>query len=358
MAEPLKNAYNKKFVEELCSEISKNYKPFESKKFTRAIFDKEWPNKELKARMRHITFCLHQFLPQNYGSALEVLKPVSEKFSGFEAMFFPDFVEMFGLKDYKLSISAMEHFTKYSSSEFAVRPFIMKHPKKMMSQMKKWADSKNYHVRRLASEGCRPRLPWAMALPDFKKDPREILEILEKLKEDESLYVRKSVANNLNDISKDNPKILITIAKKWLGSHEKTDWIVKHACRTLLKRGDPVVMKFFGFSEPKHVQVKKIVLQKNVKLGTELKFSFELHSKKKRLGKIRIEYAIDFMRSNGSQSRKVFKISEVDCDEQIKEIDKKHSFKKISTRKYYKGIHGLTVIVNGKGLIHKTFTLI
>ena len=104
--------------------------------------------------------------------------------------------------------------------------------------MLKWSKHKDPRVRRLASEGCRPRLPWAMALPDFKRDPSKILPILEQLKADSDVWVRKSVANNLNDISKDNPELAISIFKKWLGGNKETDWIVKHAARTLLKQGN------------------------------------------------------------------------------------------------------------------------
>ena len=132
--------------------------------------------------MRHITETLHQFLPNDYPKAINVLKPIAAKCSGFEYMFFQDYVEVYGMDDYETSIPALEHFTKYASSEFAVRPFIIKYPSKMMRQMEKWANSENHHVRRLASEGCRPRLPWAMALAEFKSNPSPILKVIEKLK--------------------------------------------------------------------------------------------------------------------------------------------------------------------------------
>jgi len=357
MPEPLKNLYNEEFILSLCHRLTASYQKFDSKIFTQKIFNDEWQDKELKERMRHITENLHQFLPDDYRETLKILKSTSQHFSGFEPMFFPDFVEQYGLDEYTLSISALEHFTKYSSSEFAVRPFIQKYPKKMMKQMKKWARSNNHHVRRLASEGCRPRLPWAMALPDFKKNPNPVIEILELLKNDSSEYVRRSVANNLNDISKDNPEIVIQIAKRWIGDHFNTDRIVKHACRSLLKSGEPQTMKLFGFKKPNHIAIEKLKLQKTVTMGGNLKFSFVVRSKKRKLGKLRIEYAIDFMKKNGKQRRKVFMISEVDRLEREKEIVKEYSFKPISTRKYYPGCHRVVIVINGQELAQKKFQL-
>ncbi|MDZ7819313.1 MAG: DNA alkylation repair protein [Aliarcobacter sp.] len=132
-------------------------------------------------------------------------------------MVFQDFVEVFGLDDFDESMKALEVFTQDSSSEFAIRQFILKYENETMNQMKLWAKSPNEHLRRLSSEGCRPRLPWAIALPKFKQNPEKPLEIIELLKNDKSLYVQKSVANNLNDISKDNPQIVIDFVKQNLG---------------------------------------------------------------------------------------------------------------------------------------------
>ena len=225
-------------------------------------------------------------------------------------------------------------------------------------EMKKWSHSKNHHVRRLASEGCRPRLPWAMSLPKYKNDPEPVLTILLSLLDDESEYVRRSVANNLNDISKDHPDTITVLAKKHLGHSENTDKLLKHACRTLLKKGDIKTLKLFGFPEPSHVDIKQFNIQTSTRIGDVLEFSFSLQSKNKKLGRIRIEYAIDFMKSNGKQSRKVFKISESTIGDHSKFVTKKHSFKIISTRKYYSGIHGVAIIINGQQMASGGFKLL
>lgn len=355
MPEPLKNLYNKALITDLGNEMIKHCDSFDQKAFIQSVFDRNWKDKELKQRMRHIAGCLHQHIPGNYKKAINILRPVSEKFSGLEHMFFQDFVECYGLDDFKTSIPALEHFTKRSSSEFAVRAFILQDEKRMMKQMQKWTRSENHHVRRLATEGCRPRLPWAVALPSFKKDPQPVLKILKTLMRDESEYVRRSVANNLNDISKDNPDTVLLWAQQYLGNSKETDRIIKHACRSLLKQGDTQALSLFGFTDAIHIKLDVFKVQPMVNLGNKLHFSFLLKTSHVQLGMCRIEFAIDFMKANGKKSRKIFKISEGDYAEKEKQISKFFSFKKISTRKYYLGEHQITIVINGKDRSTKPF---
>jgi len=358
MPEPLKNLYNRKLISHLGDEIVKHYAAFDVEAFEQSIFDKSWKDKELKQRMRHIAECLHQHLPADYPEAIKILKPVASKFNGFEYMFFQDYVECYGLEDFKTSINALEHFTKFASSEFAVRAFILQEEKRMMKQMLSWAKSDNHHVRRLASEGCRPRLPWAISLPAFKDNPEPVLPVLTTLMNDDSDYVRRSVANNLNDISKDNPDIILNWAEQWIGNNRNTDRLIKHACRTLLKQGNQQALTLFGFTAAEHIKVCKFKIQPDVFLGEKLTFSFLLKSSEAQLGKCRIEFAIDFAKANSKQSRKVFKISESDYAEKEKQVTKYFSFKEISTRKYYAGQHQLTIIINGIEQTAKPFELI
>jgi len=356
MPEPLKNLYSAELIKALCQELNSLYQKFDAKYFTDDVFDAQWGEKELKDRMAHISRSLYKQLPGAYPEAVEILKKASLNFNGFEYMFFPGFVELYGQDEFEVSIDALEHFTERASSEFAVRPFIKKYGATMMAQMNAWADSENRHVRRLASEGCRPRLPWAMALPEFKNDPAPVLRILNKLKDDESEFVRRSVANNLNDISKDNPDVVLELARRWLGDTPERDRLVKHACRTLLKQGQPEILKLFGFSNPGHIQVCDFVVQKSVKMGGDLPFSFTLQSTRP-LGKLRIEYAIDFMKKNGKPARKIFKISESENAGKEKLLRKSYSFREISTRKYYVGQHGIAVFVNGVEMANGFFGL-
>lgn len=357
MAELLKDVFNRKFIKSLAADLKDSYPGFDESVFVKAIFTKDWQEKALKQRMRHISENMQCCLPADYKKAISLLKPISDNYSELQHLVFPDFIELCGIDDLSTSIDAMEYFTENSSSEFPIRFFIIKYEKQMLAQMKKWAKSKNEHLRRLASEGCRPRLPWAIGLPKYKNDPSAILPILETLKEDESEYVRRSVANNLNDISKDNPKVVIEIAKKWKGLSPETDKLVKHGCRTLLKQGDPKTIKLFGYREPKDIQIKKFKVTKKIKMGEEIEFTFTLNTDKKKLGLLRIEYIIEFVRQNNKTGNKIFKISEGDYSEVERDISKKHSFREISTRRYYPGEHGLSIIVNGKQLAKTTFLI-
>jgi len=357
MAEPLKNIYTRELISELASEIEKAYSKFDSKAFQEAVFSESWEGKDLKERMRSIALSLAEFLPGDYEKAIAVLIPVSEAFEGFEYMFFPDFVELYGLHDFELSMEALARFTEFSSSEFAIRPFIIKYPRKTMEQMESWADSENKHLRRLASEGSRPRLPWAMALPEFKKDPTPVLRIIKKLLRDESEYVRRSAANNLNDISKDHPQLVLKFAKKRIGKNKSTDRLLKHACRTLLKNGNHEALKLFGFPRVTHVEIEGLEVAESVTMGQSLRLSFNIKTRQKKLGRLRLEYAIDFRKKNDTLARKIFKISEGDFSVKEKTVRQTHSFKFISTRKYYVGIHGLAIIVNGTERARRTFRL-
>ncbi|MDX8395231.1 MAG: DNA alkylation repair protein [Mariprofundaceae bacterium] len=357
MPAPLKHLYTEELIASVARALNEVDASFNVREFQANVFCESWQQKELKERMRHVAMMLHQFLPNDYQQAIDILTVVVPHFQGFEYMFFPDYVELYGLNDFDISVEALECFTLFSSSEFAVRPFIKKYGNTMMAQMEIWAASENEHVRRLASEGCRPRLPWAMALPEFKKDPTNVLKVLEILKGDDSEYVRRSVANNLNDISKDHAEAVINVAKTWIGQNADTDKLVKHACRTLLKQGHSEVLELFGFVSPDEIRVEDLQVQESVSMGEQLGFLFTLKTEAKSLEKLRIEYAIDFMKKNGKQARKVFKISESLNANQTKEVSKEYSFKKISTRKYYPGKHGLAVIINGVELASDFFDL-
>ena len=203
MPEKLKDMFfTRESINHLADTLKKYHPQFDKTNFIELVFDDSFDSLELKQKMRHTTECMYETLPKSYKEALDILKKVIPHIKGFEAMSFPDYVEMYGMDDWALSPPALGFLTKYPSSEFAIRPFLDKNPDKVMAFMLKWADDEDEKVRRFASEGCRPRLPWTIALPKFKNDPSPIIPILEKLKDDDSEFVRRSVANNLNDISK------------------------------------------------------------------------------------------------------------------------------------------------------------
>ena len=238
--------------------------------------------------------------------------------------------------------------------------FIIKYPYEMMAQMLAWSKHHNPWVRRLSSEGCRPRLPWHMALSNLKENPAPIIPILENLKNDPSEIVRKSVANNLNDIAKDNPETVIDLARKWQGESENTDRIIKHGCRTLLKQGNAEVLELFGFDVVKNISIQNFqILTPKVKIGNSLEFSFKLWNKNHKKTKIRLEYGLYYQKANGTLSKKVHKISEKEyAENSITQITRKHSFREVTTRVLYPGLHQVSVIINGKEFEKYNFELI
>ncbi|MCY7296161.1 DNA alkylation repair protein [Alteromonas sp. a30] len=358
MAQALRLVYSHHYLQNLASKITAVNATFPQNDFIQAVMQKDWDELALKARMGRITQVLRQTLPADYSEAVHILKSASEHFSGYAAMFFPDFVALYGLNDWDTSLPALAYFTQFSSSEFAVRPFILKDPERMMAQMLRWSTHENAHIRRLASEGCRPRLPWAQALPEFKQDPTPILPILKNLLQDNALYVRKSVANNLNDIAKDHPELVLGWVEEELGKHHHSDWILKHGSRTLLKQAHPRALALFSLGSIEHIELPLFELGNHeVAIGERLPFRFLLKSRTGKLGKLRIEYAIHFVKADGKTRRKVFKVSENDFADAEKQYDKYHSLKQMSTRKHYPGEHKLELIVNGNVLAERPFYL-
>jgi len=349
MADLLKNMLNHDSLREFALVIQSSYNQFQVDEFLTSIMDETWDDLELMARGRKVSTTLGKYLPEDYKEAIGIIDKVIAKCDGFPRFSFTGFVEIYGQdeKDWDISINAMEKYTQYASFEFTVRPFIMKHEERMMPQMYAWSKHENEHVRRLSSEGCRPALPWGQALNKYKKDPTPVLPILEQLKTDPSLYVRKSVANNLNDISKTHPDLVVKLAKDWYGTNEYTNWIVKHGCRTLLKKGNREALAIFGCDDAASVDVENFTLgAASVSLGNDIDFSFTIFAKE--ATKVRLEYGIDYVKSSGKRNRKIFKISEVSLKENEKKFyTKKHSFANVSTRKHYSGIHSITLIVNG-----------
>ena len=358
MAERLKDIYfTKETMGAFADTIGKAYPDFNKRKFLDLIYDGSFKTKEFMERSKHITLCLHETLPKSFKKTVDILKTAAPLVKGVEALSLPDYVATYGMEEWDFSLPALGHITKYITAELAIRPFLDKDPKKVMAFMVDWAGDKNDNLRRFASEGCRPRLPWAMALPKFKKDPTLILPVLEKLKNDKSENVRRSVANNLNDISKDNPGIALGVCEKWYGESAETDKIVKHACRTMLKAGDKQALKIFGYSDPSAMTVSHFKLNKNkIKIGDNLEFLFDLTLKDK--GKVRLEYAVFYVKANGKLSKKVFKITENDYKPGTHSFSKKQFFGDMSTRKHYAGTHSISIIINGEEKEKAPFELI
>ncbi len=356
MAELLKYRISAQVVEQLAELISPFENAYDADKFHSLVLNEEWEGTELKARIAKVVEELNAWMNCPFPQAIERLwKPV-EQFSGLAGTIFPTYVEYYGLDDLQSSIKAMEHFTKFSTAEFAVRPFLVKYEREMLAQMLVWSKHENLHVRRLASEGCRPLLPWGLRLRSFKAEPKPLFPILENLKADPSEYVRRSVANNLNDISKDHPELVLKLAKKWYGNTTDTDKLVKHALRTLLKKGDKTALGIVGFEKPKGVTITGLnVKEASIKIGGDLRFSFSLKYSAKNPQKLRLEYGIHYRKANDSSSLKVFQLSEREFTNGEHSIQRKQSFKDMTTRKHHAGEHTLQIMVNGQEMASTAF---
>jgi 3-methyladenine DNA glycosylase AlkC len=352
MAEPRKEMYDEPFLRQFGALVRSQWTSFDDERFVRLVLGDGWDRLELKGRIRRVTEALGSTLPPVYDEALDVLFAIDERCVGFPFIFFPDFVEVYGLRDWERSMEALERFTARSTSEFAIRPFLVAETERTLARMREWAEHENEHVRRLASEGCRPRLPWAPALTMFKRDPRPIMPILEQLKCDSSLYVRKSVANNINDIAKDHPDIVRDVAARWSGEHPWTDWIVRRGCRTLIRQADPVTMTLFGYSGASAADTvgeARIDAQQHAAFiggSTELRYRVTFNDSEPQ--RLRIELGVDYVKASGRVSQKRFLLTDrtVAAGAQL-EGTKRLDWTDLSTRKHYPGLHRLHLTVNG-----------
>jgi 3-methyladenine DNA glycosylase AlkC len=348
-----KDIYNQQYVGDVAVAVKDEYPTFDTETFTSRVFDADWEARELKERMRHITLTLHDLLPADYRVALGVLRQASVRLGeyGFENVIFSDYVAVYGLDDWEASIPALAQFTQQVSAEFAVRPFIVQCQDRMMAQMLEWAKSDSPHLRRLATEGCRPRLPWGIALAGLKADPSPILPVLEQLKDDESESVRRSVANNLNDISKDNPDVVIDVLQHWQAHDtEEMRWITRHALRTLLKAGHPKALELLGYPTDPAIAVRDLTVEpESIPMGGAVTLSFDVESLGDGPQNLMIDFVMHLMRANGKQTPKVFKLTQRTIQPgEILHITKRFSFEPVTTRKYYPGGHGVEPKINGK----------
>ena len=271
------------------------------------------------------------------------------------------FVELRGLHHPKESLAALKEMTRRFTGEFAVRPFLDADPEGTLAVLIGWTSSSDQHVRRLCSEGSRPRLPWGMRLKGFVKDPEPLFPLLERLIDDPEEYVRRSVANSLNDIAKDHPDRVVEVCTAWQkGGSDRTARLVKHATRTLVKQGHPGALRLLGFTVPPLLTAGPLELSPaSVTMGASLRFSVELRSTSAEPQRWAVDYVVHHVKARGGTSGKVFKGSarNVGPGEAI-ELARNHSFKRVSTRRYYPGTHTIEVVVNGVSVARADFELV
>lgn len=351
----MKNHLNKDVVRRMARSLQKAYPQFQSHVFL--AVEKKLPQLELKERVSAISSALQQALPKSYPSSVEVLLASLQdnELHGFALWPYTQFIQDHGLHHRDLSLKALAQLTPLFTSEFAIRPFIKKEPQKTLAYLLKCTQSSNTHLRRWSSEGSRPRLPWGERLDLFIQNPKLTLPILEKLKYDGELYVRKSVANHLNDIAKDHPQVVLKLLNQWkskapLIHQEKIDWIIRHSLRTLIKQGNSEALKLIGVNTASRVKISDLEITKpHIYLGDSLEFKMKIELLSSKKQKLVVDYILHHRKANGKMSGKVFKLKTFELEPNKKmAISKSHPVKKITTRKYYPGLHRLEIQINGK----------
>jgi 3-methyladenine DNA glycosylase AlkC len=317
-------------------------------------------SRSLLQRLRRTTEALRATLPGDYRKALAILEKLAPRFEhNFVSLVLPDFVGLFGHDDFERSMEALAFFTRFGSAEFAIREFLKRDLPRTLAVMERWSRDENDHVRRLASEGCRPRLPWSFRLPALIADPSPVAPILENLRADDSLYVRKSVANHLNDITKDHPDWTLATLRRWTTKNPHTAWIARRALRTLIKAGHPRALGLFGVKTNAAIHIENFRLARNtVKLGERLAFTCDVVSTDVRPQRIVADYAIHYIKKSGGLSRKVFKLSEFALPARGRlALNKSQLFQNFTTRIHYAGAHRIELLLNGRTMFEASFHL-
>lgn len=370
-AEPLKHRIHREGIESLARFFTAASPRFASKRFVQRALDGLEPL-ELKARISHVAGALAATLPTDFEAAAPVIDTAVRLHRGAGPaaavdvtdatfVFWPlcTFVEDHGLEHPDRALDTMHGLTALATCEFAIRPYIERDPQRVFKRLRRWANDDDMHVRRLVSEGTRPRLPWGRRLRALQGDPAPAVALLDALRQDPELYVRRSVANHLNDIAKDHPELAVTIATRWKEAtpSDEVAWVVRHALRSLIKQGHRGALALEGVREPKLGELTFSVSPRRLRFGSSLSLELELQST--RAQELIIDYAVHHMKANGTRAPKVFKwVRRTVAKGETVALNKAHPIRAISTRRYYPGVHRVELLVNGRSLETRDFTLV
>ncbi len=370
--EPFKNNISPQLVGCIADHLEKYLKGFDRSAFVGPILA-ALNRMELKERAQLIADHLHHVLPDNLSLRYPILEAMlhpcedatidrhsdENGIQGWGMFPLGTVVGQNGLEDFERSLLLLKEMTKRGTSEFDVRYFLLADQERALNIMSGWLRDPNVHVRRLVSEGTRPRLPWGFQLPALIADPSPVIPILEALRDDAEEYVRRSVANHMNDIAKDHPDLVANLAKDWTqGANERRKKVVRHACRTLIKNGHKGALHALGYEKPM-IQLMRLSIETAVvKMGGALVFKVDLRSESKSSQSLMIDYVVRFMKANGKQAAKVFKWKKfsLGAGEEIS-MTRSHAIRAITTRKYYDGAHALSIRINGQDFGHAEFEL-
>ncbi len=324
---------------------------------------------ELKARVRHVADSVGAALPGDPRAVMAAIgralgpPPPGDPDLGLSTRWYAwplcQYVGDSCVDHPELALPLLRELTQHFSAEFAIRPFIETHPELTLATLERWSSDPNVHVRRLVSEGTRPRLPWGRRLRALQADPRPALGLLEALRDDPYLYVRRSVANHLNDISKDHPALVVDICRRWMQeSTPERRWLVRHALRTRVKAADTGALEVLGHGAPRLGRVRLQIDTPRVPIGGELRFRVSFRARGEEPQSLLIDYAIDLVRARGETRRKVFKWTRrTVAPRQQVEIARAQSFRPVTTRRYYPGEHCVALLINGVAVAERRFQL-
>jgi 3-methyladenine DNA glycosylase AlkC len=360
--EPFKTFFSPGLVRTMAGHLSRHLPGLDPRAFAAPVLAALEPL-ELKARAQLIADHLHEALPGDPGRRAGVLAALlhpdpldhadrpadDEGLCGWAILPLTMVVGQHGVQDFDRSMALLREMTKRFSSEFGIRYFLLADQARAFRILEGWLGDPNRHVRRLISEGTRPRLPWAMRLPALMRDPAPALPLLEHLRDDPEAYVRRSVANHLNDISKDHPALVARLAADWMaGAGRDRRALLSHACRSLIKRGDPGALAVFGRGRPEIADAAPELSATALRLGERLDISFPLRSLSDTPQELTVDYVLHLRKANGRLAPKVFKGAVLTLTPgETRVFGASHVFREVTTRRHYPGEQALSLRING-----------
>jgi 3-methyladenine DNA glycosylase AlkC len=368
MATPLKDSFGSDVPRRIAESIAAVRSDFPVRRFLVEALD-GYEDLELLPRGRQIARALNAHLPADYDESIEILlaalDPLTqgEELTGMAAFILMPhvfFVAEYGLNHWETSMKAQYELTQRFTAEYSIRAFLEREPERTLERLREWARDPSPDVRRLVSEGTRPRLPWAPRLRRFLLDPSPVLELLELLKDDESLYVRRSVANNLNDIGKDHPALLITTCRRWTQeASQERRWLIRHALRSAIKRGDRAALEVLGFGARGAAEVDGMTIEpRRPSIGESIRFTFTLRNSTRDPAAFNVDLRVHFVKANGGTSPKVFRVRELILGPgERRNLSKLVSVRQQTTRTHHPGRHDVEVVVNGATVARDLFNI-
>lgn len=358
MAEPLKNFFDVHVIRAIGKQLAVGHPELKVTTFTKSCA-KGLDDLELMARGWHIAEVMRQSLPTDFPKAAKVLTQglgqtlpaeLGNGMAPFRYLPHVFFVAKYGIEHLEESLAALHVLTQHFTAEFSIRAFIERYPEQTYARLQRWATDPSVHVRRLVSEGTRPRLPWAPRLKAYQRDPAPVVALLELLKDDPERYVQRSVANNLNDIAKDHPDVAVAVCERWLTNPTPgRRWIVEHALRSLVKQGQPRALTLLGVGGTPAVKVTAKAVPGSARIGEKVTVSCTLVSTADAPQTLQVDYRVHFVKANGATQPKVFKLKRVELSAQQRlPLRASISFRIHTTRKPYPGKHRIDLLINGQ----------